>query len=141
MIILNPKGDTIVEVMIAIVVIGAALGSALAISNRSSQQTQANHERYQAQLKANEQAELLRQDYAQAISTGTTRSSYNPTPASGVCTTPCLDIDPPQNYDITVSPVAGGKLGSIQEKTYRITVMWDSLVNDNQDKVEIIYGL
>lgn len=149
---INNKGETIVEVLIAIVVLGAALGSALAISNKSVKQTQANHERYQAQLYANEQAELLRQDYALFITNGNNRTNYDPGKGAGspvgagLCYSAskppiCTDRDDPQNYDTVISDLSGGALTGVTAKTYRIVVSWDSLINGTQDKVEVIYGL
>ena len=54
------KGDTIVEVLIAITVLAFALGTGYATANRSTLAIQSNKERYQAQLLANKQVEFLR---------------------------------------------------------------------------------
>ena len=54
------KGETIVEVLFAIVVIASALGGAFAIASRSSNTIQDSKEHYQAQLLANSQADALK---------------------------------------------------------------------------------
>jgi type II secretory pathway pseudopilin PulG len=145
----NQFGDTIVEVMIAIVVLGAALGGAFAISNRSTRTTQANHERYQAQVLANSQAERLKSNYNTFIQANT-RSSY-------VAGSTCLNASNNWEadivnctidglYDIKLEPVpitppdeAQAAAGSAI--TYKIVVKWDSLTSGGKDNVELLYGL
>lgn len=56
----SQAGDTIIEVMMAILVMSGVLGATFAVSNRSLKSTQANHERFQAQMYANQQAEWIK---------------------------------------------------------------------------------
>lgn len=57
---MNRRGDTIVEVLIAMTVLAFALGTSFAIVSASNKGIQANKEQYQAQQLANKQIELLR---------------------------------------------------------------------------------
>jgi Tfp pilus assembly protein PilV len=151
----NNTGDTIVEVMIAIVVLGAALGGAFAISNRSQLATQANHERFQAQVLANGQAERLRLAYKAHVDSGSERADFD-NPSAGTCLNSAaawesnaVNCDAILSwYSIRLTKLnnglalgdAGAAVGSAL--TYRILVEWDSLTNKNsKDRVELIYGL
>lgn len=144
--LLNKKGDTIVEVMIAVVVLGAALGSAFAISNRSVSQTQANHERYQIQLWVNQQAELLRTDYATFLKSGKDRVDYEIVEftTSGLCDPTC---NKPEygGVIITVKDNSGISSSLISDpdfiKSYIITATWNSLATGNESQVELIYDI
>lgn len=156
---LNNRGDTIVEVLIAIVVLGAALGGAFAISNRSQRAQQDNHERYQAQLYANQQAELLRAGYGEFLTAGGTRSDFNTTnhvhriSASNPCFDPadgeaqsaasCTGWD--GIYTVNVTDISGSGAESVNsgvsELTYSVTVTWDSIATGKQSQVELLYGL
>ena len=141
-------GDTIVEVMLAIIVIGGTLGGAFAIANRSTKTTQANYERYQAQVIANNQAELLKQKM----------NTENPDPAKKVMhnsfndtlVQECLDNGGKTNscdsgtipYKIDISCLDGAALcvDSSKYNNYKIRVEWDSL-NGGKDNVELFYGV
>lgn len=143
----SKKGDTIVEVMIAIVILGAVLGAAFAIANKSQQNAQANHERYQAQLLANQQAELFRQSYAAYINSGT-RAGYASALGNGVF---CFTLAAAQTnactngiYTLAIQKVpdanAGTASASIPELTYNINVSWDGL-NGKRQNLDLVYGL
>jgi prepilin-type N-terminal cleavage/methylation domain-containing protein len=136
------RGDTIVEVMIAIVILGSALGAAFAIANRSTISTQANHERTQAQLYANEQAEFIKAFSAEDRANIT---SINPGAANTFCMTDASSTSASCTkgiYTITVRPEKQGPITADNSDTYFILVEWDSLVNKNtRDRVELVYGL
>lgn len=137
------KGETIVEVLISIAVIGAAVGGAFAIANRSNITVQASKERYQAQLAANGQADLLK-IY--------TSSQANPTPAmpESFCMISIAPV-PTTNPQCSAFAFNGGVNYSISirladngpdiDNVYVITVSWDSLINPSGDKVDLIYGI
>lgn len=149
----NQSGDTIIEVMIAIVLLGAALGGAFAITNKSQLATQANHERYQAQLYANQQAELLRQAYTTYIATGNRPGFVSYVVESG---TRCLDNAATVTtdsgcvkdglYTIDVNLVENSVAGSADTSgtatklNYSIVVAWDDLTG-GQSRTELLYGL
>ncbi len=58
--ILNKNGDTILEVLLAIVVVSAALGGAFATMDRGTKGTRASHERAEALKITETQVELLK---------------------------------------------------------------------------------
>jgi hypothetical protein len=140
------KGETIVEVFLSIAVLTAALGFAFAITNKSTLKTQDNHERYQAQLYANGQAELLRRDYSKAIEKPTfSRGSYTPG-SQGVpnlCWPDCSGVNKVDNlYTINISRITGaGSIVSLPDQTYRIVVSWESIAGGKTNSTELIYGL
>jgi Tfp pilus assembly protein PilV len=143
------RGDTIIEVMIAIIVLGAALAGGFAVANKSQQNTQHSHERYQAQLLANQQAELLRSSFithTKANDRDTFPSYTSGTgcfdSASGNWITSCVN----GLYTISVVKVsdtaagAPANFGSLQKLNYKISVTWDGL-DGNQKNVSLLYGL
>jgi Tfp pilus assembly protein PilV len=136
-IITKQGGETIVEVLISIAVIAATLGAAFAISNRSEKTTQANQERYQAQLFANEQADKLRLVKSDDIPTsgsfciegGDSTNIYTNT-------ADCLFGDN-DLYEVLIERLT-------TTNTYKIFVTWDSITpstNDGKDRIELVYGL
>lgn len=150
------KGDTIVEVMIAIVVLGAALGAAFSISNRSVIQTQNNHERYQIQLWMNEQAELIRQDYTAYIANGGDRADYAPGDGdSAIRAKLCLTATPrPAQCDyadyalkITVVNNPSANTRAVENtglsvlKKYIITADWTDAATGNPSALELRYDI
>lgn len=142
-------GDTIVEVMLAIIVIGGTLGGAFAIANRSTKTTQANYERYQAQVIANNQAELLKQkmnvenpDTAKKVM----HNSFN-----DLFELECLAEDGKASgnsceqgtipYEIDISCLDGAAcVDGSTYNNYKIRIEWDSL-NGGKDNVELFYGV
>jgi Tfp pilus assembly protein PilV len=137
-------GDTIIEVMIAITILGGVLGATFAIANRSLKATQANHERYQAQLIANEQAEWVRiftTDTANKSTLLTSSATFCMTSASVKQAAPCTN----DLYQVTITPKQMSKTtdgsGTLEYNTYYIEVVWDSLSRNGQDKVELVYGI
>lgn len=145
---IGQKGETIVEVLIAVVVLSSALGGAFAIANRSQSTIQANNERYQAQLIANQQADLLRAFVTQGSTQRTQTTTGNfCLSASGsgitrVSNPSATSFDPSciRNtlYEInitnTTSPV------SPIFDIYKIKITWDSVINGQEDTVELYYG-
>lgn len=137
-------GETIVEVLFAIVVISSALGGAFAIANRSQLTVEANRERYQAQMLANSQADNLKlvtsdnekkknidENYvskqAFCIFQG---SVYATDDSSGKCQFNFLG-----GVSYKVSITSNG------EEVFLISVNWDSLINKEKDQVELVYGI
>jgi type II secretory pathway pseudopilin PulG len=144
--IFNSRGDTIVEVMIAIIILGAATGGAFAIANRSQQKAQHNHEQYQAQLLANQQAELFRQSYAAYMASGT-RAGYATLTNGTFCFTSAATITASCTngiYTLSIQKVADANAGtasaSLTKLNYKVSVTWDGL-NGQRRFVELIYGL
>lgn len=147
---LNKKGDTIVEVLIAMVVIASAIGGAYAIVSRSNATIQANKERYQAQLMANAQADMLKVYAANPSNLALLRQNFidtnidfciNPNQASANYGQPVQDTNNdchPVNgatYNISISKSATDNM------VFVIKIDWDSLINGTGDNLELIYGI
>jgi len=150
--VFNQKGETIVEVLIAIALLGFALGSGFAIANKSKNTMQASQERYQAQLVANGQADSLKK----YLSDPAKRATMDTRPvnylfclysASGSLALEPISGALPSNcrtglnnlYEVRVTKKS---MSAPNPDTYFIQVKWDSLINTtNQDKVELLYGL
>lgn len=162
----NRAGDTIVEVMIAVIVLGAALGAAIAIATKSQKQSQANHEYHQAQLLANQQAEYLLTAFNTALSSSVenysdTRDDFynnldttypefcyfvdgsnNLVADNSAMNSNCVKNDGGAEYEISVDIVSPAD--PADPKKFVITVRWDSLTPStasDQDNVELIYAL
>jgi type II secretory pathway pseudopilin PulG len=149
--ILNQTGDTIVEVLIAISVLAFALGTGYATVNRSNQSILANKERYQAQLLANQQVELLRQYIDVTGSKDAISNSgfkcYREEGGSAVIKDSNF---PPNNNSCDFSDSIYGAtykvvtkyIGTCSSSTfcsYNITVSWDS-VKGGQERLSLWYG-
>lgn len=136
------KGETIVEVLISLAVLSAALGGVYAITNRSQISVQANHERYEAQLLANEQADQLKLALADSVNyaavQGLTATDWFCLP--NLDNTNCLR-GTDSRYEVKVFPRPRTVGGVSTVDTFIIQVQWDSLVNDTKDQVELIYGI
>jgi len=144
-------GDTIIEVMIAIVVMSGVLGAAFAISNKSSKTTQANHERYQAQMYANQQAEWIKSYAADnratltglTVAPGVTYCMVDATTAPVLSSDNRCVIDSLYHIKFTPKQMPGNIGGPTDDttNTYTINVSWDSLTSGGTDQVELIYGI
>lgn len=154
----NRAGDTIVEVMIAVIVLGAALGAAIAIATKSQKQSQANHEYHQAQLLANQQAEYLLTAFNTALASSDAGYSsarttfYDDHDDSSFCykdgakspapSSDCEKNDGGATYEISVDVVSPAD--PADPNKFVIKVQWDSLTPStasDQDNVELIYAL
>lgn len=169
--LVNRKGDTIVEVMIAIVLLGAAIGSAFAIAGNSQLQTQANHEYNQAHLLANQQAELILNSFREVF-TGTqlnesdyrTAPFYDAFPGTPFCmqtdmtqlyTAPSVFTDSMTDTYLTapadcIITYGGAEYnvaittepsGAPEPEYFFIKVTWESLTGSDIDSVELRYGI
>lgn len=146
---LNKKGDTIVEVMIAVVVLGAALGGAFAVSNSASQRTYNNHERYQALQYASQQIEYIRQE-TKSVNTSDTNYYTSRTPNNGVgCfkdatayTTTSTDCIKDGIYTIktTGDPDKPPANPPTPRPKFNIEVTWDTL-GGGEGRVELVYAV
>lgn len=145
---LRQSGDTIIEILIALSVLTFALSMGYATANRSSKAMQANKDRYQAQLYANEQADKIR-DSIEANRTflRASHTSANPrclspgevdtTPKSG---TNCMQKGATGIYDFDIQCVDTTCSGiSPTFNVFKVRVEWDSL-NGTRDNVELYYG-
>jgi type II secretory pathway pseudopilin PulG len=133
-IFLSQTGETIVEVLFSIAVLASALGGAFAISTRSKNTMQANQERYQAQLIANGQADNLKLYMAKNSTFGgfCFDSNGNKQTSSDSCK--FNNGNNPDLYNVSINQP------NPAVNFFVIKVIWDSLVNGEQDQVELVYG-
>jgi type II secretory pathway pseudopilin PulG len=151
---ISQHGETIVEVLVAIAVMSAALGSAFAISTRSQKTVQDNQERYQAQLYANQQADLIKlaqgdTDKKQKLDSRDTTKVFcmktdGDISAEKTQTNLATDTDCLRGYGSPVAfnyrvRVAPSNPGGGATTTYLITVEWDG-GNGNLQQVQLVYG-
>jgi len=130
---LRQRGDTIVEVLIAMSVIGLVLGASFGIANRATQTGRAAQERTEALKIAESQLELLKTHYEanptdyDLLSSGNT-FCIKEGAAAGAEKEPintadiCADTDGEQGrglYSITVTPNVGSNT-----RTYEVNVTW-----------------
>jgi len=139
-IINKQNGETIVEVLIAIAVLGSALGGAFAIVNRSKLTLQTNKERYQAQLFANSQADILKlyssvEDNRTVLNNSVVDFCFVGAGEMQLYTSGLCDIDDGVIYNVRVK-----RLIPDFDK-FSIKISWDSLTNGAQDQVELDYGI
>lgn len=117
---LNSRGETIVEVLISIVVVGATLTGSYYTANRSSQQTRAAVERTEA-LKATEsKVEALRNLAKMPEFSLEEDQTYCVSPEESTISSTCL-VEPRYNV-LTV------RKGS----TFEITAKWDSVLGKEE---------
>lgn len=133
---LSKRGETIVEVLLAIAVLGSVLSGTLAISARSRNTIQANHERYQAQLIANSQADNLK-IYINDNGSFDRGCLVDGEKKDNEADCKGHNGDNTDLYDVYIEymgeePARGG--------VFLIKVSWDSLVSNESDKVELVYA-
>ena len=137
---LNKKGDTIVEVMIAVVVLGAALGGAFAVSNSASQRTYNNHERYQALQYASQQIEFIRQESnGKNIDTGY-YDARELDPSGVGCFKDATAYTKNNIECIKDSIYTISTNGEYSSKKFTVVVTWDTL-GGGDGRVELVYAV
>ena len=149
---LKEKGDTIVEVLIAIAVVSSVLGIAYSIMNRNTLTVRDNQERSEASKIAQGQLELLKNAWDGKIS----QSSFDSlTSLDAFCLTSST-TNAPVNHPEILDTITGYDSGCVQnvlyhyfitKKTegggntgYTVTVRWDSL-NSGTSEIVMAYRL
>lgn len=136
------RGDTIIEVMFAMVVIGFSLSIAFGIANKSIQTTQATQERTEAQKIAESQIELLKVKYATdggfikaldrdycLYKTATGTIDSNSTTANN---SKCKGVKPlgsGVDYAVSVESLKDG----VNVKQFNVTVTWERIGTNSID--------
>ena len=125
----NGRGDTIVEVLIAIAIVSLVLTSAYALTNKNVSSIQQVQEQGYAQKLAEQQVELLRAAATKPTATG----CFDP--ATGAFVSPvsnatCHPVSGGATYGITIT-----LLGSHR---YSVVTEWDAL-GGGRPKVTIYY--
>lgn len=143
---LSSGGDTIVEVLIAVALIGVILAGTYAIANRSSTAIRQSQERTDALKIAEtqiEQLKVLSQDTSSNIFViSPPFCTFNQTPAVPDLTTqPAASNNCKVNNGITYS-VSINRSHTGNSYLFDITISWDSAVgNALKDKVNLKYSI
>lgn len=131
MVRLNLKGETIVEVMLAIAVAASVLAGSYYIANRSGQQTRAAAERIEALKAAESKAEILRTVPKSSLSAPALQEF-------------CLNNNGEIKTDLSDNSCKVGSLYTVRIKkislpvSYEIRATWDSLLGETEN-VTIYY--
>lgn len=128
MVKLNSKGETIVEVLISIVVVGSVLAGAYFTANRSSQQTRAAIERTEALKAAESKVEMLRNLSKTPGLNLASGVAYCIEASAATVSTTCK-VEPRYNV-----------LTKLVGETYSITAEWDSVLG-SKEKLTMYYRL
>ncbi len=130
----NNQGDTIVEVLVAIAVASAVLGTAYAIVNRTTRAQQQTTEHTQALKIAESQLELLK---TTAASIPTTSFCFNNTTLT-TNLNDCKLASPESRYDITITR-ASAVLSDTKYNIFIVRVSWSRLGSGGNDEVSLTY--
>jgi prepilin-type N-terminal cleavage/methylation domain-containing protein len=128
---LRERGDTIIEVMIVLAVLGLALGIAYATANRSLLNARQAQENSQATALVQSQVEALR-----ALSKDTTQNIYQVGPY-------CIS----QSTPYTIVTGSSCQMGSVPytlaitytNPTFTVTATWDDVQGQGKDTVSLSY--
>ncbi len=126
---LTSRGDTIIEVLIAIGIVSLVLTSAYALTNKNVSSIQQVQEQSYAQKLAEQQVELLRAASPKPTATG----CFNPStgafvsPASNAI---CKPVSGNATYQITIT--------SLGSNRYSVVTAWDAL-GGSKPKVTLYY--
>ena len=166
---LNQLGDTIVEALMAIAVLGLVIGAGYAVANRSLKTSRASQERGEALKVAQAQVERIR-----SLSSGNATTIKNTYSINIFCLnasgapqgfTPSIDnIDGPAaktlsnytimgcnkvlsdgggySYNVAVQyrpDVVGAGPAAVRNDTFVIAVRWDSALGKGIDEVKLYY--
>lgn len=144
------RGDTIVEVLIAVAVVSFLLAGAYSLSSRSVKTLTDAQERGQALGVASAQIEYLRAANAfpatsdcfnpagVAVTASGANCNYNSAGQNG-----CTAATSSYCYDVQITPVTssgGGSSVASISTTYKIAVTWDSLLGNNSN-VSLFYRI
>jgi len=129
----NQRGDTIIEVLIAVAIVSLVLTAAYALTNKNAAATQEVQEQAYAQKLVEQQVELLRSSVAP-----TGRGCYNVTDGSFVAAAtpppspnPCAISNGGATYDLLITPPVSGS-------TYTVTAGWDT-VSGSHANITVYY--
>jgi type II secretory pathway pseudopilin PulG len=140
---LSMRGDTIVEVMIVLAVLGLAIGISYATANRSLLNARQAQENSQATELVRSQLEQLRSMSANTNATDTAHYIYVSQPF-------CIAA----NGQVTLLPSASCNLGeasrykvsinwggAASNDAFTVTATWDDVLGQGSDTVTLVYGV
>lgn len=132
------RGDTILEVLIAIAVVSSILGSVFVLANRTTQNSRQAQEHQEALKYASSQIELLNEYMRQSGGNRPTSSSFcmqqtvlQPYEYTGAAPTQCQYDTGSYKYSFKISYDATNKV-------YIVTVMWPGATGGN-DTISLAY--
>lgn len=123
----NSRGDTLIEVLLAISIVGLILVASYALANRSTQAIRQAQERSEALKNAESQVESLITFLNSGQATPTGAFCLNgTTPVAGGCS-----FGPDGRYGLSISTEPSNP------NTYNITVRWDRVTGGGQDELTL----
>ena len=128
---LGSRGDTIVEVLIAIGIVSLVLTTAYAVTNKNVSSIQQVQEQGYAQKLVEQQVELLRA----AVTKPTANGCFDPNTGSFVSPTSnaiCQPLSGNTTYNLEISN------NPTRSANYRIQAVWDA-IGGGQSKVTVYY--
>jgi Tfp pilus assembly protein PilV len=139
---MSQRGDTIVEVLVAIGVLSLILGGAFVLTNRSLQGTRSSQERLNATKLVETQLEHIKNLAATDASQLTAAPANFCVNSSGLVR-PDTDGGCHVNADGTPAPSSTQPVYNITVSrtgdTYKVKNTWDSITGDNVESVEMSY--
>lgn len=137
---LDKKGDTIVEVLIAIAIVSLTLTAAYSITIKNVNAIQDNQERIQAQHLVETQIEAIRSN--NGLTDDTQCFPYDSTTETDTCT----DLTVPgsgASYTVSIQIDGDPGLNPVNPTTYTVTATWTSIGSDtsNDSTVSMAYRL
>lgn len=140
---LSRRGDTIIEVMVVLAVLGLALSMAYTTANRSLKNTRQAQENAEASVLAQSQIEALRS----MTVAGNPQNIFQAGPyCVNTSTTPYVVVAPPSNacmanplYDVKIEYQ---QLSAIPKGgTFKVTITWADVSGQGNDTVTSVYRL
>lgn len=144
----NQRGDTIVEVLVSIAVVSLILGGAYVTTNNSLRATRAAEERTAALKLTQGQIELVKS--MMVTTAGATALNAAPQNFCLVANT-VVGAQPstPAASTATCKQSANGTATAVQPiynlsiakvgNLFTLTTKWDSIINDGQDNIQMVY--
>jgi type II secretory pathway pseudopilin PulG len=126
---LGVRGDTILEVLLCIAIVGATLGGAFVSARRSFAASRRAQERGEALKYVETQLELLKT--AAASHTSNLASSFCLNDALARLSPPCA-LGPGGRYKVTITRTGAGP-------QFTVTAVWDRFGEGTQDRIEMNY--
>lgn len=131
---IDKRGDTIVEVLIAIAVLSMVLATSYGLANKSALAVRQAQERTEALKLSEEQLERLRNYVSADTGWGgnVCFAGSSPTASDSQCN---FGTDNRYHITITERPVR------TSDKSYVLNAVWDNAAGNGQDQIELVYRL
>jgi prepilin-type N-terminal cleavage/methylation domain-containing protein len=142
----NERGDTIIEVIVVVAILGLAFASSYAIANVSVTKTRNSQEHSEALQNLTSQIEILRNAEASDVALtrngapfcmdGTVTPTYKPVPVTDAS----CNLGPDGRYSISVVYSAFPQSG-VDQDIYTFTANWEGIGNLGPQRERISYKL